>query len=131
MTTKDHFVQKLGTYDVAGDGICFRMNFVCQDGGQISLTIPTECLEVLIMTLPQIMRQALRARYHDESLRLVYSADTIKIEYSSDPKTVIVTFATADGFEASFSLSREQMATFEDAANAVRRSVGVKSEFFN
>ena len=31
------------------------------------------------------MRQALHAQYHDESLRLVYSADDIRIEQSSDP----------------------------------------------
>jgi hypothetical protein len=66
------------------------------------------------------------------AIRLVYSLDTIKIERSSDPKTAIVTFATSDGFEVSFSTSREQMATFEDATSAVRRSgAGSKSEFFN
>jgi hypothetical protein len=28
VTTKDHFVRKLGSYDAASDGTCFRMNFV-------------------------------------------------------------------------------------------------------
>ncbi len=132
MITQDFVVQKLTTFDVAGDGARFHMSFICQDGGQVSLSLPTECLYGLIMTLPRMMRQALRVRYHDESLRLVYPAENICIEHSSDPKTVIVTLATPDGFEASFGLTRQQMTAFDAAADAVEhRGADVKMAIFN
>ena len=58
------------------------------------------------MTLPRMVRQALRARHQDESLRLVYPAGKISSEQLSDTKTIIVTLATPDEFEVSFGLTR-------------------------
>jgi hypothetical protein len=107
--------QELITYDVASDGSRFRMSFTCSGGKQGSLSLPTECLRALMMTLPRIMNQALRARYGDESLRLVYPADLIRIERSFDPKTLILTLVTPDAFEVSFSLTGEQMVTLREA----------------
>ncbi|HET9376555.1 MAG TPA: hypothetical protein VFO40_16400 [Chthoniobacterales bacterium] len=101
--------QELITYDVASDGSRFRIRFTCSGGKQASLSLPTECLQALIMTLPRMMKQALRARYGDESLRLVFPADLIRVERSSDPKTFILSLATPDAFEVSFSLSGQQM----------------------
>ena len=121
MIVKDFVVQKLTTFNIAADGAGIRMNFVSGDGDPACLSIPTECLAELIMTLPRMMRQALRARHQDESLRLVYPADNITIEQSSDPTTMIVTLATPDGFEVSFGLARQQMTVFAAAAEAVER----------
>lgn len=67
------------------------------------------------MTLPQIMNIALRKRYHDETLRLVYPAKEIRIELSSNLKTVIGTFITDDGFEISLGMTKEQLAIFSEA----------------
>src|SRR5258706_1845909 len=57
MTAKNFVVQK-ATFDVASDGTSFRMNFICRDGSQVSLSLPTECLHGFMMTLPKMMRQA-------------------------------------------------------------------------
>jgi hypothetical protein len=73
------------------------------------------------MTLPLMMRQALRARHQDESLRLVYPADKLSIEQSSDPRTIIVTLATPDGFEVSFGFTRQQLTVFDAAVEALER----------
>jgi hypothetical protein len=70
-----------------------------------------------MMTFPRMMSQALRAQYHDETLRLVYPAENVRIELASDPKTIIVTLATPDGFEVSFDLTRQQMTVFNAAAD--------------
>jgi hypothetical protein len=56
-----------------------------------------------------MMKQALRARYGDEGLRLVFPAELIRVERSFDPKTFILTLTTPDAFEVSFSLSKQQM----------------------
>ena len=45
------------------------------------------------------------------------------LEQSSDPKTIIVTLATPDGFEVSFGLTRQQMMVFDAAVEAVERKV--------
>jgi hypothetical protein len=115
MTTQDFIVQKLTTFAIAGGGTHLQMNFVCQDDIHVRLRLPTESLQALMMTLPRMMTQALQIRYRDESLRLVYPAENIRIELASDPKIIIVTLATPDGFEASFSLTRQQMRGFNAA----------------
>jgi hypothetical protein len=76
MTAKDFVVQKATTFDVASDGTSFRMNFICRDGGQVSLSLLAERVHGFMMTLPQLMRQALRARGHNERLRRVYPVET-------------------------------------------------------
>src|SRR5260221_9306039 len=78
MTTQEFVVQKLTTSAVAGDGTHLRMNFACLNGNQVSLSLPTESLHGLMMTFPRMMSQALRARHHDETLRLVYPAENIR-----------------------------------------------------
>jgi hypothetical protein len=120
MTAKNFIVQKATTFDVASDGTSFRMNFICRDGGQVSLSLPTECLHGFMMTLPQMMRQALRARGDNERLRLVYPVDNLRIEHSSEPNAFIVTLTMMNGFEASYGLTRQQMMDF-DVADAVER----------
>jgi hypothetical protein len=132
MTTQDFVVQKLTTFVVTDDGTHLRMNVACRDGAEVSLGLPTECLQELMMTLPRMMSEALRVRYHDESLRLVYPADNIRIELSSDPKTIIVTLATPDGFEVSFGLTRQQMTVFDTATSDLERKCpDIKMPNFN
>jgi hypothetical protein len=108
--------RELIAYDIAPDGSRFRMRFKCQDGSDCAVSFPHDCLKSLMMTLPRIMAQAMRAKYRDDMLRLVYPADTIRLEQSSDPKTVILTFVTTDKFAVSFSLSKEQMSAISKAA---------------
>jgi len=132
MTTQVFVVQKLATFAVAGDGTHLHMNVTCRDGGEISLSLPTECIYELMMTLPRMMKEALRVRYRDQCLRLVYPAENIRIEHSSDPKTVIVTLATPDGFEVSFGLTRPQMTVFSAAADDLEsKPPGSKMPIFN
>ena len=117
--TEDLIGEELIAYEVAGDGSWFRMTFNCSNGKPGSLSLPTECLHALIMTLPRMMTQALSARYGDDSLRLVYPAEAVRIERSPDPNTFIMTLVTPDGFAVSFSLSGQQLrALSESGMNA-------------
>jgi hypothetical protein len=132
MTTQEFVAQKLTTFAVADDGTHLHMNFACRNGDQVSLSLPTEGLQGLMMTFPRMMSQALRARYHDEKLRLVYPVDNIRIELAADPKTVIVTLGTADGFEVSFALTRQQMTVFNAAMDDLeRKGADIKMPDFN
>ncbi len=112
-------VETLGRLELAKDGSRLLLEMVREDGAVTGLNLPTDCLNSLIMTLPQIMKQALRSRHGDESLRLVYPAKDIRIEQSSVPGTIIATFATADGFEISLGLTSRQLECFNQAAAEV------------
>ena len=100
---------ELIAYDIASDGNWFRMSFSCVNGKRGSLSLPTECLMALIITLPRMMTQALAARFGDERLRLVYPAEEVLIEGTPDPNAFIMTLRTPDGFSVSFSLNRQQL----------------------
>lgn len=115
-TTEDIVGKELIAYDIASDGDWFRLSFSCVNGKEGSLSLPTECLKALIMTLPRMMTQALSARYGDDRLRLVYPADVVRIERSPDPNTFILTLATPDGFAVSFSLSGQQLDALSEAS---------------
>jgi hypothetical protein len=108
--TQEHIVGKeLTSYEIASDGSWFRMSFGCANGKHGSLTLPTECIQALIMTLPRMMNQALLARHGDDTRRLVYPTEIVRVEGSPDPNIFIVTFVTPDGFSVSFSLTGEQL----------------------
>jgi hypothetical protein len=107
--TEEIVGKELISYDVASDGNWFSMSYRCVNGKQRSLRLPTECLQALIMTLPRMMTKALSARYGDDSLRLVYTAEVVRIEGTLDPNTFILTLATPDGFAVSFSLDGLQL----------------------
>jgi hypothetical protein len=99
----------LAGLDVSGDGSCFHINFTKSDGSAGTLTLPSECLNSLLMTLPRVIQTALQARHRDESLRLVYPAARIDIEKSSDAAIAIMTLSTTDQFEVSFGVNKNQM----------------------
>src|SRR5258707_11695407 len=101
---EDLIGQELLTYEVAGDGNWFRMRFTFANGKPGSLSLPTECLHPLSMTLPRMMTQALAARYGDDSLLLVYPAEAVRIERVRDPNRAILASRTADGLALSFPL---------------------------
>lgn len=101
----DIFGDELLAFDVAVDGSRFRMRFARPDGSAGALNLPSDCLQSLVMSLPKMMTEVLRARHRDESLRLVFPATMARIEQSADPSTVILTLATPDGFEVSFALN--------------------------
>jgi hypothetical protein len=114
--TEDLIGEELIAYEVAGDGSWFRMTVKCANGKSASLSLPTESLRALMMTLPRMMTQALSARYGDDSLRLVYPAEAVRIERSADPNAFIMTLATPDGFAVSFSLSGQQLRVLSESA---------------
>jgi hypothetical protein len=109
MTAEDIMGEGLTALDVSTDGDYFRIGFKDSKGHPGSLTLPSECLNAFLMTLPRMVNLALQARHQDPSLRLVYQLGKFRTERSSDPKTVILTLATPDGFEVSFGLREDHL----------------------
>jgi hypothetical protein len=94
-----------------------------EEGKAGALMLPTACLRELMMTLPEMMRRALRLQHDDPSLRLVYPAAGWEIERSTVPGTFIVTLRTPDGFHISFALSAVDLSDMADAAQEPARNV--------
>lgn len=106
--------RQLTTFHVAADGTHFRLNFTDKAGHPSTVTLPTECLNELLMTLPRIAAQALRARYKDSSLRLVFPAQEWRLE-SGEDRRVILTIGTGGGFEASYAFERAHLRNIADS----------------
>ena len=66
--------QRLTKFSVAADGGSIAIGVADEEDRTCALMLPTECLRELMMTLPEMMRRALRLQHDDPSLRLVYPA---------------------------------------------------------
>jgi hypothetical protein len=75
--------QDLTTFEIAADGNRFELHFAGADGKPASLSLPTESLKALVLTLPTILDRALKLQHRDNSLRLVYPLGTCAIERSA------------------------------------------------
>jgi hypothetical protein len=95
---------------------------VSRDGGSISLTLQNkdgkQCEAVLTfdeasslaMTLPRLLKMALRRRYSDRALRHVYPLRDYGVECASDLRHLLVTLAADGGFDIVFAINLETVA---------------------
>jgi hypothetical protein len=97
----------LTNFQVDSTGDSFRLNFEAIDGQPASVTLPVECLNSLLMTLPRLLEQALKTKYRDDSLKLVYPTGGWALEAAVGSNQLILTLNTPDGFKVSFALSPE------------------------
>ena len=96
---------RLTSCSVAADGTGVAIGVADEEGREGALVLPTECLRALIMTLPDMMRRALRLQHGDPSLRLVYPVASWEIERSAEPGIFILTLRTPDNFHVSFAMA--------------------------
>ena len=96
--------QHLTTFDIAPDGSSFSIHVTDEQAEPATLVLPADCLNELIITLPEILKRSLRLRFQDDSMRLVYPVGSWDVEGSMVPGSVIVTLRAPDGFGVSFAL---------------------------
>lgn len=106
--------KSLSTFSVRPDGASVTIGVADEKGKADALMLPTDCLRELIMTLPEMMRRALRLQHQDPGLRLVYRTAGWEIERSRVPGTFIVTLRTPDGFHVSFALTAADLSGMAD-----------------
>jgi hypothetical protein len=117
---------RLTSCSVAADGTGVAIGVADEEGREGALMLPTECLKALIMTLPDMMRRALRLQHRDPSLRLVYPVASWEIELTTQPGTFILTLRTPDNFRVSFALAAgdlhdmAELATTQETAGSLR-----------
>ena len=129
--TNDFGVQSLTTAETAADGHCIRLNFIDTSARQASLTLPTDCVHQLIMTLPQLLSKALRAETSDDSVRAIFTLGVWRLEKAAESGVYILTMITPDGFEVAFSLSALSLAemsfVFRRSSSSEARGLTVSS----
>jgi hypothetical protein len=106
----------LTTFSVAADGSSVAIGVSDEEGRAAALTLPSECLKVLIMTLPDMMRRVLRLQHRDPTLRLVYPLAGWEVERSTRSGVHVVTLRTPDGFYVSFAMTEKDLREMTDAA---------------
>jgi hypothetical protein len=110
-------IDAAGLSDVKLDanGAYFELLGRTRAGDPWSVNLPCEVLQNLILTLPTVAVNALRRKHHDESLRIVYPANSVDIELATDHRTFIVTLRTDDDFHVCFGLSEAQCESIGDS----------------
>ena len=101
---------------VEPDGSRVRLGLLDAAGIPTDVTLPAECLAQLVMTLPALAAEALRRRYRDTTLRLVYPLGDWRLETTPDGAGLILTLSTEDGFAVSFGLPPRRLHDMVDAA---------------
>jgi hypothetical protein len=104
----------LKTYDIAIDGRHVRLHVKDASGEEASLVLPTESIAELMMTLPQMLRAALRRQHADPTLKLVHELENYSVESITGEKRFILTLRTPDGFEVSFAMSNADLANLAE-----------------
>jgi hypothetical protein len=106
------------TCQIAPDGSLVRLVFKAADGQPASLTLPIQCIQQLLMTLPHAASKAIRARHRDDTLRLVFPLGDWKLEQAAGASELILTLNTPDGFEVAFSVGQDVIAQMSRAARS-------------
>lgn len=94
---------RLTTCSVVKEGRAIRLEFLDDDGQATAVEFPFDQAESIVMTLPQMLSNALQQRTHSRSSRYVFSLGRWSIE-SCDEKSLIATLCTDDGFQVSFAI---------------------------
>jgi hypothetical protein len=109
----------LSNYEIAEDGSSIKIGMRDRDGRAATLVLPPECISALIMTLPNIMQQAMRRRHRDPNAKLVYPLAGWTLERARGDARLILNLSTPDGFSVSFAVSEREL---EEIGSAVADS---------
>lgn len=96
---------ELLSYEVAPDGAIVELSTRADENAEVKLQLPYPMLGSLLMTLPGAMQAAVRQSSGNPKLRHAYHLGAWKLERSSEAEMLLLSMATADGFEVTFSLS--------------------------
>jgi hypothetical protein len=98
-------IAELTSCDISRDGRVIRLSVRDGGGRPLDLQISAEEAGSLAMTLPKLLSAALKARYRDPSIRLVFPLVDYDLEGAAGSDDRILSLKTCEGFEVSFSIS--------------------------
>jgi hypothetical protein len=95
---------------VSPDGDLISLTLPNKDGKRCQVVLTFDEVSSLAMTLPRLLKMALRRRYSDRALRHVYPLRDYGVECASDLRHLIVTLVTDGGFDIVFAINLETAA---------------------
>jgi hypothetical protein len=95
---------RLTTCGVTADGETVGLEFVDDSGTAVTLQLPFDQAEAIVMTLPHLLARSVKTRTGNQKARYVFGLDEWLIEDTNAQNCLIVTLKTTDGFEVSFGL---------------------------
>ena len=110
-------VDKLTHFETAPDGGSVHIHMEDVTGRLVALSLPIDCVNSLMMTLPKMMATAIQRRHRDPSLRLTFPLESFRVEPGSDRSTRILTLSTRDGFTGSFAVGGEVLRAIGSAVD--------------
>jgi hypothetical protein len=99
--------RKLTTCGVADGGSTVGLEFLDQSGMPVTVELPFEQAEAIVMTLPRLLTNGLRQKTGDQNARYVFGLHGWAIEGVKDQQCLIATLKTMDGFEVCFGIPFE------------------------
>ena len=114
--------ERLTTFDIEPDGSRFCMNVADTTGSARGLSLPSDCLVQLIMTLPEMATRLLKIRHRDDTMRIVYPLGAMRVEAAHVEEVTILTLGTLDGFTVSFGLTDNNLKRLEQLCRKARTS---------
>ena len=93
---------ELTTCGVTADGATVELGFVDVAGAAVSVRLPFDQAEAVVMTLPSLLARALKRRTGMPEARYVFDLGEWLVEGAKARNCLIVTLKTPDGFEVSF-----------------------------
>jgi hypothetical protein len=97
----------LTTCRVAADGSSIGLEFIDHSGATVTLELPLDQAEAVVMTLPHLLARAVRRRTGNDEARYVFGLHEWAIESTNDDDCLIATLKTTNGFEVSFGIPFE------------------------
>jgi hypothetical protein len=95
-------------YRVAADGTSVSMNFVDAEGNPTALSLPSSYISELLLSLPALARQAHRAQFNDDSLKIVFPLGRWMLQLA-ESGAMMLTLMTVEGFEITFGMTGGQL----------------------
>ena len=96
---------KLTTCNVSLDGSTLALSLLDHSESPVTLELPLEQAEVVAVTLPHLLSQAVKRKTGNDKSRYVFKVYEWAIETVEDHDSLIVTLTTGNGFSVSFEFS--------------------------
>lgn len=95
---------RLTTCGITADYETVELEFVDHAGSPVTMQLPLDQAEAVVMTLPHVLAYALKRRTGKPEARYVFGLGEWCIEDTRGEDSLIVTLKTTDGFEVSFGI---------------------------
>ena len=99
--------KKLTTCRIATDGTNVGLEFLDQSGGTVTVELPLDQAEAVVMTLPHLLARAVKRQTGNDDARYVFGLQGWSIEGAKEQNCLITTLITTNGFEVSFGIPLE------------------------